>query len=98
FLQAVGDVQQVAQVVVDPGEGLTELGPGGEVGGQLLQDGQGVGVGRLRFRQSTAGVEQVAQVVVAKGQLLPVLGTGGEVRGELPAERHRPAISVFTVL
>ena len=55
FLQPPGVVEQVAQVVVGPGQGLPELGPVGEVGGELLVDGQGLGVGRLRFRQPTGG-------------------------------------------
>ena len=35
---------------------------------------------------------------MAQGQFLSELGPRGEVGGELLAERHRPAISVFTVL
>ena len=63
-------------------QGAAEYVPVGEVGGKLLTNRQGLGLGRLRFLQA-CGVEeeQVAQVAVQPGQGLPELGPGGEVGG-----------------
>jgi hypothetical protein len=58
----------------------------GEVGGQLLLEGQGVAVGRLRVPQPTGGAEQEAQVVVTDGQFMAEVGAGGEVGGQLLLE------------
>jgi hypothetical protein len=66
---------------VAPGQFLAEFRAGGEVGGQLLLEGQGIVVGRLRLRQPPRGAEQEAQVVVAHGQFLAELGASGEVGG-----------------
>ena len=63
----------------------------------MLQDGLGLDVGCLLFPQAS-GTQQRPQGVVAHGQVQPELRLGGEVGGELLAERHRPAIGIFTVL
>ena len=85
FLQPCGvEEEQVAQVVVNPGQGLPELGPAGELGRELLQDRHGLEVGRLRLLQPPGVVvEQLPKGIVGQGQFLAVLGLCGELVGEL---------------
>src|SRR5438270_460735 len=89
FFWPAHGAEQEAQVVVASGQLLTELRPGGEVGGQLLLQGERVGMGGFRFFWPARVAEQVAQVVVAMGQLLKELGPGGEVGRQLLPEGKR---------
>ena len=74
--------QQKPQVVVAVGQCVAVYGHGGEVGGQLLPDGQGLAIWLFRLPAFTQADPQNPQVVVAVGQSLAVFGHGGELRGQ----------------
>ena len=65
------------------GDIVAVIGELGGLGGELLEQGQGLGVGRLRLLRPPGVAEQVAHGVVAVGQLVAELGPVGEVGDEL---------------
>src|SRR5205814_2257035 len=80
------------------GQLLAEFGPGGEVSGQLLLEGERVGIGRPRFLEPASVAEQDSQVVMASGQMLAELEPGGKVRGQLFIEDERVGIGCLCCL
>ncbi len=75
-----------------PGQAAAEVGDGGVVVGQLLEERQPLAVLGLRLRWPARPVHQYQpEVVVAPGHGVAEFGDGGVVVGQLLVERQRPA-------
>ena len=80
-----GQVRQVEQCA---GDRVAIIGDLGELGGEPLLNGQGLGLRRLGVLEQPLVPEQKAHVVVAGGQLLAELGPTWEHGNEVLLDRQ----------